>query len=970
MKSIYLVAVLFFVALTLLGVGDLSANADFGFPGVRNYLKSDYNAGTQNWAICQDPSGYLYIANNKGLIEYNGASFDVFPMPNGTIVRSMLAIGERNILVGAQQEFGVFAPSLNGRLEYRSFVEQIEPEKRQFEDVWKTLRVGNYIVFCTERALFVADEAMNIRTIGEESSRFENFFVLGDELIVQSKNFDLFRWSGGDELTHIPLDAPLRSRMVALLPDTNGETVLLTETEGAHTFNPPAVTLLENPLNTLMSTQTAVCAVRLSDGSVAIGTAKSGVIIADEQLAPQHLLNTSSGLQNNTVLHLFEDARNNLWLGLDNGLDYVALSTPITYINDGYGVFGTGYAAEYYNGRLFLGTNQGLYSVEWPPNRRDELKFAPVPGFSGQVWDIATIHNELFVSMHKGAFTLNATDTTPLLTNDGVWKLSAYPNRLDYLVQGAYSGLTVLQREAIQSGDWNSTWRIDGFEESSRVFEVDNTGNIWISHAYKGLFRLRLSDDLRSIKQIKRYGVEQGLNEELLVNVGKIGGDVVFTSPGGIYRHNHLNDRIEPHPDFEGIFGTAANVQRLIEDAYGNIWFSVNGEFGVIKPRQNGRESVNTRYFNQIQEGLVDGFEMVMALDANCALVGQENGFVVIDHSQNFDDGFPFPLVITDVRSISESDSVIYTPTHPPSDKITVLDFPLNDLQFSFTVPYFEQSKPVMYRFKLTGFDREWSAWTDRTDKEYTNLPAGNYTFEVQAMNDFGVISEPATFAFKILPPFWASTTARVIYALFVVILALGFVIVISRREKRKTEQFKSEQLEKVKEKEALFKRESEKTEAELMTLRNEKLRSDVNHKTSQLASATMHLVQKSEILMKLKSDLSKLSDAAPPDLSKGLRRLIRTIESDIQLDNNWDQFELYFDQVHENFFKRLRQKFPDLTPKDQKLCAYLRMNLSTKEIAPLLNISVRGVEISRYRVRKKLGIDSETNLVEFIMDI
>lgn len=970
MKTTCNASALFFFALTSLFAGAVTAGDTFGFPGVRNYFKSDYNAGTQNWAICQDPTGYLYIANNKGLIEYNGASFAVFPMPNGTIVRSMLAIGEREVFVGAQQEFGVFNTSHDGQLVYHSLVEKIAPENRQFEDVWKILRVGDHIVFCTERALFIADAQLNIRTIGEESSRFENFFVLDDELIIQSKNFELFKWSGGHELTPVLTETTPRSRIIALLSSNNGNATLITESEGAFVFSPPTLTPIESQVNDILDRQTAVCAIRLNDGHIAIGTAKSGLVITDADLLPKLILNTSSGLQNNTILNLFEDARNNLWLALDNGIDYVALSTPLTHINDGYGIFGTGYAAQLFNNRLYLGSNQGLYSIDWPPNRRDTIQFIPVPGFSGQIWELRAIHDELFVTMHKGAFVIHDDDHSPLSTSDGIWKLSAYPNRIDLLVQGAYTGLTIHHREAVQSGEWSSSWLLNGFDESSRVFEVDNTGNIWVSHAYKGLFRLRLSDDLMSIKSIRRYGAAQGLNEELLVNVSKVGGEVVFTSPGGVYRHNHLNDRLEPHPDFEGLFGESPNVQRIIEDEYGNIWFSVNNAFGVIKPQRNEGDTINMRYFNQVQEGLVDGFELVLALDANRALVGQENGFVVIDHSQNFDDGFPFPLVITTVRSISETDSVIYSSSRPQPSKTPTLDFPLNDLQFAFTVPYFEQSKPVLYRFKLSGFDRDWSAWTDRTDKEYTNLPAGNYTFEVQAMNDFGVVSESASYSFKILPPFWASTTARVIYALLVVLLALAFVVVISRREKRKTEQFKSEQLKKVKEKEDRFKRESEKTENELMTLRNEKLRADVNHKTSQLASATMHLVQKSEILMKLKTDLSKLNDDSPPEISKGLRKLIRTIESDIQLDNNWDQFELYFDQVHENFFKRLRLKFPDLTPKDQKLCAYLRMNLSTKEIAPLLNISVRGVEISRYRVRKKLGIDSETNLVEFIMDI
>ncbi len=941
-----------------------------GLPGVRNYFKSDYNAGTQNWAISQDPSGFIYIANNKGLIEYNGASFNLHPIPNGTIVRALLVVGSREILVGAQQEFGLFRPSEDGRLTYHSLLDRIEPKYRQFEDVWKVLRVGEHTVFCTERALFIADAEFNFRVIGEESSRFENFFVVNDQLIIQSKTSGLFRWQGGNELTPIDVDNAVQSRIVAFLPTAKNESLVITESEGAFLFKERTFEPLHGPLSEQLSDRMAVCAVLLSDGRIAIGTPKSGLVIADQNLVPQLMLNTASGLQNNTILNLFEDARNNLWLALDNGLDHVILSTPFTFINEGSGVDGTGYAAEYHHDVLYLGTNQGLYASAWPPDRRDATRFTPIKGLAGQVWNIQTLHDDLFVNMHKGAFLLREQVPTPLYTSDGVWKLNTYPNRIDLLVQGSYTGLSILQREAIQSGDWKPLAHFTDFDESSRVFVVDNTGNIWISHAYKGLFRLSLANNLRSITNIKRYGVEQGLTEELFINVGTVRGEVVFTSPSGIYRFNHLNDRMEVHPDFEGLFGESPNVQRLLEDRFGNIWFSVNETFGVIKPRDNNEQPLQVRYFNQLQEGLVDGFELVTALDANRALVGQENGFVIIDHSKVFDDGFPFPLMITGVRSIFESDSMIYTPDMPSSEAIPLLEHYLNDLQFAYTVPYFEQAKPILYRYKLSGFDRDWSSWTARTDKEYTNLPTGRYTFEVQAMNDFGVVSEPATYTFKILPPWWASTTARVFYALLFVLVSGGFVIGISRHEKRKTDRFKREQIENVKKKEAIFKRESEKTENELMTLRNEKLRADINHKTSQLASATMHLVQKSEILMKLKTDLSKLSDDAPAELGKGLRKLIRTIESDIQLDNNWDQFELYFDQVHENFFKRLRQKFPDLTPKDQKLCAYLRMNLSTKEIAPLLNISVRGVEISRYRVRKKLGIDSETNLVEYIMDI
>jgi len=190
-------------------------------------------------------------------------------------------------------------------------------------------------------------------------------------------------------------------------------------------------------------------------------------------------------------------------------------------------------------------------------------------------------------------------------------------------------------------------------------------------------------------------------------------------------------------------------------------------------------------------------------------------------------------------------------------------------------------------------------------------------------------------------------------------------------REVKKRLEFQEESEETIQKKEAELKRISEKSESEIMKLRNEKLRADIRHKNSELASTTMHLVQKSEILQKIKTDLNELSRSSNNDQLQGkIKQIERAIDSDVRLDKNWERFESHFDQVHENFFKNLRAKYPNLTPKDQKLCAYLRMNLSTKEIAPLLNISVRGVEISRYRLRKKLSLDPEDNLVSFIMEI
>ena len=161
------------------------------------------------------------------------------------------------------------------------------------------------------------------------------------------------------------------------------------------------------------------------------------------------------------------------------------------------------------------------------------------------------------------------------------------------------------------------------------------------------------------------------------------------------------------------------------------------------------------------------------------------------------------------------------------------------------------------------------------------------------------------------------------------------------------------------------------KTESQLVTLQNEKLEADINFKNSELASSAMHLVKKSELLTKLKSELTHMMRGIDnPQAIAELKKLIKSLSEDDNMDKEWEHFSKHFDKVHSDFLVELKEKHPAITPNELKLSAYLRMNLSTKEIAQLMNISVRGVEISRYRLRKKLALPSETSLFDYLIGI
>ena len=295
-----------------------------------------------------------------------------------------------------------------------------------------------------------------------------------------------------------------------------------------------------------------------------------------------------------------------------------------------------------------------------------------------------------------------------------------------------------------------------------------------------------------------------------------------------------------------------------------------------------------------------------------------------------------------------------------------VLPYTNNALRFSFASTDFESQKDIQFATKLEGFDENWSIWSTKSEKDFTNLNAGDYRFLVKAKSMLEQESKIASFSFSIAPPWYASLGAKAFYA-FLGFLFLTGLILVPRR------QFQAEkaQLESAKEEQELAHlKVVAQNEQKIMSLKNQQLEIKIGYKNKELAMSTMHLVQRSKLIQQLKDTIQKVAkNTNDQAAAKELKKIDRLLNENTQLSEGWDQFAHHFDQVHIDFLQKVREKYPQLTANDEKLCAYLRMNLSTKEMAPLMNISIRGVEVARYRLRKKIGIDSAVNLNEFMLN-
>jgi DNA-binding CsgD family transcriptional regulator len=275
-----------------------------------------------------------------------------------------------------------------------------------------------------------------------------------------------------------------------------------------------------------------------------------------------------------------------------------------------------------------------------------------------------------------------------------------------------------------------------------------------------------------------------------------------------------------------------------------------------------------------------------------------------------------------------------------------------------------------MYQYYLENYEKVWSEWGAKTQKEYTNLKEGRYRFHVRAKNVNGEISPESIYEFYVNPPWYRSIWAYSVYGLSVIALLFTGFNLLDQKYQREQKMMALKQKKELNKKENELNKLTQQSQEEITRLQNEKLESELRHMNNELGTSTMHLLNKNEFISSIKTNLQHIIKKATHDeVKRELVQITKDIENNISADTDWEQFQYHFDRVHGDFSTRFKAAFPTLSPQEIKLSAYLRMNLSSKEIAQLLNISIRGVEISRYRLRKKLQLDRNKNLQEFILN-
>jgi ligand-binding sensor domain-containing protein/DNA-binding CsgD family transcriptional regulator len=907
-------------------------------PPIEVFKPKDYGAEDQNWSISQGKDKSIYFANNKGLLMYNGARWKLYKSKNSSIVRSVKVIGEK-IYTGSYMDFGYWEKNKFGTLEYSSITSNKNISLAEDEEFWNILELDRWIIFQSLDRIYIYDSKFKTIAIIESETSITKIYEVNNEIYYQKINQGIFKFKNGEEIL-ISSDVIVKDNIVINIFEDNNQLLFQTKELGFFIMeNNKNLEEWDIPLNTKLRKYNVYNSLQLSNGDFILGSVSNGILYLNKEKEISYTINQSRGLGNNTVLSLFEDIDKNVWLGLDNGISNINFNVPFRVYKDDLGVLGTVYTTFLDDGVLYLGTNQGLFYKD------EKNTFRFVPGTEGQVWSLQKFKNTLFCGHDKGIFIISKGKAERISNTFGTWLIKEISGKEDLLILGNYKGLYVLQNE---NRKWNLRNKITGFDISSRHIEFINPNELLVSHEQKGVFQLKIDDEFRAVLSSTKTSIKKSIKSSL----NKYNDKVLYGSNEGVFYYDPQSLNFKKDSVLSTLFGYTGYISGKLVSENNKLFAFTNDNISYVQKEQLSAqyELFSIPIPNSLRE-TKDGYENILFIKDNKYLIGTKSGYIVTDLK-----------IRNKNQQIIKLDEVTTNSLQGDQKNLNlsengVLKNEENDIKFFYSISDFSKYLPSLFQYRLLGLNNEWSNWSAKSEIYFENLPHGNYTFEVRGRVGAQKTNNAIKYSFNIAKPWYLKTSSLIIYIISAILL-LMIINVLHRNY------FKNQQAKLLKRKEKELEIKQLENEQQLMHFKNLDLQKDIDSKNRELGLSTMNLIKRNELLGTIKKELGNTKNI------NDIKEVIELINNNLNTSDDWKLFEEAFKNTDKGFMKKLKSEHSNLTSNDLRLCTYLRLNLSSKEIAPLLNISIRSVEVKRYRLRKKMNLPHEASLSSYILEI
>ena len=914
MKSIFFKSVFFFFIVLQLQAQEL-------LPFVENYSKSDYQGDNQIWNVVQGNDNAMYFANNHYLLRYDGVKWEKYTLPNKTIIRSILIEGDK-IYSGSYKEFGYWYRK-DGTMHYVSITKNLRLfDEKDNEEIWKIFRYKGSLYFQSFNDVFI----YNGKTIKKIKFPFliSYCFAVDKNLYVASVQKGIFKMDGKHIANPKGWDI-LKNTVVHAIEKYKNQTYIFTQKKGVFVVEKNGLKAWNNPLNEILKSATINVAKFIKGNKLIIGTGNRGIVILDLTTNLYKNIERQNVLMNNSILSIGFDRENDLWLGLDNGIAHVEVNSPISIFYDNSGILGSVYSVATTSNGYLIASNHGVFEY-------GSGKFSMMPNTQGQGWNIAKINDRFIIGHNDGTFSYQNGSLSRLNNVSGGWNLSKSSINNTYF-QSTYSGILVYDNPS----DLSQYKIIKGLAKPIKYVAQNRRNEIWAADNYRGLYRVLLDDDYKT-KKIENVTQQSNIKNDFGIKIFEFRKEILFLIDNTWYTYNSISNKLEKNELFNANFKNVSDVVAIDED---HFMVLQNGILYHIYAQGN------KFIWNIIQEKYYKG----KLINENLRIFKNQNHYLF-----NLDDGFI---------------SLKLEYENKQNAKIKIEAFSDNTLVANNSKIKFNKELRINVISGIYGASRPNLFYKLNNNKEFlpisdglivlNNLSSGYHSVEIYK-HDGATYDKVSDFKFKVTEPWYFSFW---MVALYILIIASVLFLYYKWNKLRYIQKLKLQAEELKHEREILEMELKAENELNLQEYEKHILELELQTKSSEVAGKSLSIAKQSEMIENIQNIL---------DSEKDFNKLKSEIKKAIKINevnkHEWEIFETNLNQIHNEFIITLTKKFPNLTPKDVKLCVYLKMNLSSKEIAPMMNISFRGVELHRYRLRKKLNLTQDENLSKFLLTL
>jgi signal transduction histidine kinase len=758
---------------------------------VTNYSANDYNGGTQNWEFVQDSKGLIYVANRSGILQFDGTFWRTIEIDSRTPLRSLAIDQNDRIFVGAVGEFGYLAPDTLGYLSYISLSAQFD---EVISDVWETHYTSHGVYFLTRTRIFRYYDGEI--TVFNGPSPAGRSFVVDDRIFIAVPGTGLAEVVNDTIRTVIGKNESLAANitLMALAPESlseeksaylmaaSGKTYLFELT--SHTFKELEITADRS----FFVPRESYRMQPLRNGGFAFATLASGLIITDPYLKELYRIGRESGLQINMALNVFEDTHGSIWVALNNGVSRVEMPEYVRYWDQNSGLEGTVQGIKEHLGRIFIGTSNGVYALD----RQDQIgRFESYFTSTYQTWNMVSIvidgRDYLLVPTVNGVYYIYNEQVYDL-DGESTFFISPSAIKGNRIYTGLRQGWGIIELASRPNGQLrilrSDKYRNPPFEIRSIVEDIE--GNLWLGSRFNGVFRIHkdsvedvaLSDETLNLDL---FDISRGLPDNHDNMVLLIGDEIFLGTKNGLYSLNADNGVFERSK----IFGDAnpeATVSKVIAKSKDEMWITAGNAFGVLKKSNEGY-TYNNMLSRLMPESPVFSFFME---EDSTLWVGGSEGLYQFNLNNVPDFEADYRTLVREV--VVQRDSLIYG-GHGSASGVLQLGYDQSEVTISYSAPRFTYKTPLQYKSKLEGFDKNWSPLTTETKRVYTNLPNGNYTFRVIAVDIYGIEGEEGILNIRVATPWFKSIWAWIGYIIIAGFVIFGFAQIRTRSIDRKNKQ-------------------------------------------------------------------------------------------------------------------------------------------------------------------------------------